>query len=602
MTALAERGELVTDADARPPVIERDGCYLARRVGKDGDVSYMPITNFTMEVKRILKELTDTGDVLTVREIIFRGIDGGRSRPHRATRRDLATRSGFLEWANGCGDYSYTGTDQDLQLLKDAEVFDAGDVDEAYVLDHAGHSMLKPGLFLAKDLGVYQGTVLVPDDDGIFTVGEDRIQVRPLEFDEATGEGRGMPAFNVPEGYTPADLLAAKREMLDLLIQNLYDYRGWLAMGMAYAGFWLPELEHKYRQFPGLYCVGPMGSGKNTLVRWVMAAVGLRGSRVLNLPNSTLPALERYMGFYSGLPLVMDEFRNGDRMDAKVELMRDWYDRSGRGKAGVGSRVITRPVRGWMLVAGQDVSMDGALNSRFVRLIMQSRTRSRDQVLKQRIDQHMETWGGAVALDVLVRRHEQEAEFLRTVQEGQAFLQRRTAGIAMERMAYNYAVALAGWYSAFGDVATDEELRLFVEWVVYQVTLRHAEQEEAGEAATFLRDIAAMIGDNRLRGGEHYVYEQNVLHTDPDGSQRLINNALYLWLGGVHPLWCGWKHQMKSGSTFTQQALLYALQNEPYFLNEGILKWMPGGRTAHRCILLDVDQIGFMLSGEFTGR
>lgn len=582
-----------------PLIKEEGGCYWAKRTARDGAVSYISISNFTIEVKRILKELTDTGDIMCVREILFHGVDGGVSRPHRARPRDLGLRSSFIEWCGGAGDYSFTGTDQDLQHLKEMYIFAATDVDEAYLVDHVGHVSIKPGLFLFGNVGVYHGERITPNEDGAFDIDGDRFQIKPLEYHEGSGAPTGLPHLEERALDLTGDRLAAgKRRLLSLLRANLFDYRGWLAMGLAYAALYLPELDGVYHSFPGLYAVGPMGSGKNTLVRWVMYALGAQASRPLNLPTTTIPALERSMAFYSGFPVILDEFRNSDRMEPKTEQMRNWYDRIGRSRAaGAGSQTITKPVRGWMVVAGQDIASDGALASRMIHLVMKSRTRSRDQAQKQEIDLLSLEVGPAIALEILQRKPTETASFLETVAEGQRYFQRRVEGIAMERLAYNYAVALAGWEAAFGDLVEPDEVEEFVEWCAYQAGQRHCEQAEMSEAATFLRDITSMIADRRILRGTHYTFEQNATVRTETG-QEYIQNALFLWMGGIHPAWCEWKARSRTGQTFTATALTYALENEPYFVASKVVKWM--GHTSHRCIVLDADKLDAVMPDEFN--
>lgn len=576
-------------------VQEHDGRYWARRVGRDGSVTWEPITNFTMTVTRLLYELDPYGSTTCVRECVLSNCNGSRSQPRRAKQIDFATKPGFVSWCNGSGDFSFSGSDADLQYLKEERLFTTEVRDEAIVLDHIGHISAEPGMFLWKNAGVHHGRLILSDGVGTFTVGDKHYQLRGLDLANQWGPLRGVPEVNVNYVNDNKSLADVKSQLLRLLRSNLFDYRGWVALGLTYAALYLPEIEEVYHQFPGLFLAGPMGSGKNTMLRWIQGAVGMKTNIAISLPRVTLPALERWMAYHAGLPIVMDEFRNTNDVEGKVHLLRDWYDRIGRSVAVRNeSTTMSRPVRGWMVIAGQDISTDAAFRSRFITLVMQGRTRSSDQSMKGEIDRLVEQSGSAIALDVLMKKTPEEVgRFMTLLGKSQGFYQRRlTAVTGFERTAYNYAVATAGLNAAFHDVISTDDMTKFAVWCVDQTELRTIESEETSDAMSFMQDIVSMIAQDYIQYGEHYHIEDNADIKD----FGLVHKALYLWLPGIQRAWARYKGY--ADGRFSDTGLLYALEGESSFVTKNYQKYFRQG-VQHKCVVLDMNKLRGVTSEEF---
>jgi hypothetical protein len=583
-------------------VREADGYYEAKRVDRDGTMRWEPISNFTIRVKRLLYEYDPTGDMSCVREIVLVSRHGAASRPKRCYKGDLATVHQFTAWCNGAGEFSFTGLQNDLSEMKEKYIIGAAAEDEATSLDHIGHVQWEPGLFLFGNVGVYRGDVVHARGDGCFSVAGNNFQIRGIDLRTLVDTIDQLPQANTDYLQNPEGLRDLKRRILDLLRESLLDYRGWLALGVVYAGLYLPEITAKYRQFPGVNLFGVMGSGKNTLLRWMQGALGMPATWAYELNATTLSALSRTMSYLSGYPLIMDEFRNTRTMEPKLHQMRNWYDRQGRAIAAIHttSQTVSLPVRGWMVVAGQDRTTDTALNSRFVTLVMANRNRSTDQQLKQEIDRLMAAESSAIALDVLVKKTpETTASMISAIDKGQRYLMDVTSGNGFERMAWNYGVALAGWHLAFGDVATDEQKRSFIDWTAQQAERRSQEQSQTTEAMTFLTDLSVLVAREYIVEGINFKREQNatIRTSVTHNEDRLFHDVLYLWLPSVYDAWETWKGHKRVDGLWSYDAIRNALEGEKCYLGEVVKQF---GHVQHRAVVLDLNELPAGLKYELT--
>jgi hypothetical protein len=421
-----------------------------------------------------------------------------------------------------------------------------------------------------------------------------------------TGDRSGMkfaPVFNTDFLDRPDDLQKVKVDILRRLFHNLHDYRGWLMLGMAYAGLMLPEIVDRYNQFPGLYLVGPYSAGKDTMLHWMLGALGMPGYCVLNLPSTTVSALDRHIAYYSGLPLVLNEFRNTVHTDNLVHMLRGWYDRSGRSisSRSAENKTISRPIRGWMVLAGQDISQDAAFNSRFVTLVLEGKHYSRDQKLKREIDLLMRGPASAISLDILLHKDDAMVErMLGNIGKKQQSFQEKLEGNANERIAYNYAVALSGWLLAFGNppVLDQDEVEAFSGWLMQQIRLRHDEQREGSEALSFLRDIPSMLSNGKIHPGIHMDISENVTFTCADRTERFVKRALWVWLKGTHDEWTRWKHMAREG-VFSENGLTYALRSEQVYVGT-CSRLFTKSEIRHPAMCFDLNELDKSLGGEWA--
>lgn len=582
-------------------VIAKDGCYYGRRSERDGGTSWVQISNYTIEVRRLLHEVTVGGETQCVREVIMHHKDGSSTGLRRLAPNQCCTPQQITEWSNAAGNYSWTGANPDLQYLKSDILLKVTDVDEAYVLDHIGmvDTSYHKNLFLAGNIAVADGKLYYPHESSVFSIGAQNFQLRSLNILDTTMR-HTAPHLCTDYVDKPEELKALKRAVITKTYLNQGDYKFWLMAGMAYASIYLNEIVETFGAFPGLYLVGPMGAGKNTLARWVMSLVGMPHNVVMNLPATTSASLTRQIAYYSGLPVVLDEFRNTDRMEEKVHMMRSWYDRNGRSVSQMGNHnsTVVRPVRGWMLLAGQDISTDAAFNSRFVTSVLVGIHENRDQSSKLEIDALLKQSGSAIFLDLLMQKTPERAQWMiERIRKYARSLQEQLEGSANERSAFNYAVATAGWQLAFGDVATEEEAIPFRDWIVKSTKMRHAEERQGSEAIAFLRDIPAMTSTGHVSHGVHYAIQEN----------RVIEGTEYprilaLWLKGTVETWTRWKRIASRDGGFSERGLYYALRSEPFYIGEqNVFLNTPGtsNGTYKTCVLVDLLMLN-KLTGEWN--
>lgn len=585
--AIATKQRNSGEGEAKSVHVE-DGRYVVTKLTATGGVEDIPITNFTVSVDRVVYEMEPDGEVNAVRELIFHGSDGAKSRPRRAAKGDLSSKTRFAELCLGCGDFTFTGSDRDLSLMVQEYIFGAAARDEAVALDHIGRITVRDvgRLFLWGNVGVHDGAIIYPDDEGVFRIDDTNYQVRGLDLREQWESGDTMPRACTEYLENPDGLRELKRSVLDLLRSSLTDYRGWLALGVVYAGFYTPEIVKRYRAFPGLSLFGVMGSGKNTLMRWLLGAVGMSDRCAINFPNTSVAAMDRWAAYYSGLPVALDEFRNLEKQDHKIHLLRNWYDKQGRSISYMGNTSVTinRPVRGWTLIAGQDRSMDAAFNSRFVNVTMM-RNRSSDQDLKLKIDDLMRTTSSAIALDVMRKVDDHStAKFYERVDVLQKRFMGKLSGPGFERMALNYAIAVTGWSAAFGTAVEQSEVDGFLQWLESRMLSSNLTQTAESEAMGFLNDVVNMAVAGILEEGRHYKFVNDREFIDKE-KRFYAEQALLLWIPMIHTAWSEWKGRTRTGAAFTRDAITHALENEPFFISPRVEAELDGRRAY--CVALN---------------
>ena len=593
----AAPGTVMTKDDSDRTITEEDGRYFATTMGRDGCTTKAPITDFLIEVVRVYFEPELDNSLTCIRELRLTSMAGGSARC-AAYPIDVGSKQKFIDWCHKLGNYNYMGNDNQLQPLIKRTVTGVAVEDAAICLNHIGHIDLVDGLFCWGNAAVYNGKLLLPDSRGYFRVAGQSYQPK------ANTQDSKMPNVCLQYVDSPERMDELKVKMFTLIKENLLDYRGWIALGLVYAGIYLPEIERHYRRFPGLEVTGTMGSGKNTLLCWLLGACGLPvPESVYSVDSSTPASMHRTMAYYSGFPFVLDEWRNTKKMSERCGLFRAWYDRTGRSISDMYNRgkTVSYKVRGWSILAGQDRTSDTAMHSRYIPLLMSNRHRSSDQRQKQQIDVMMEQEASAICLDLLINKTpEVSAQVVEEISLTHSDLMRHVSGQGHDRISFNYAVAITGLYHAWGYLCPQEEWNSFMAWVIAQMQTMASIMQQETESVSFVNDLPVLISRELVHPGEHYMILQNL--TCPDG--RYIERGMLLWFDGVYDSWHGWRGQVRrEDGIFSSHAVRSAIEHESWY--HGSCECPINGDTTQRIrhpyMVLDLTSLPSSVSAALGG-
>ena len=170
-------------------------------------------------------------------------------------------------------------------------------------------------------------------------------------------------------------------ESFVLLQENLFaaigDYDAWLALGhiLSYAAH--PEIFRTYKGAPGLWFVGPKGSGKSTIAEWLVQIWGFPLKPFPSLTQGTTQVgVTRELAKYGCLPIPFDEF-DALRTDPRVQSsLKNAFGRVSDTKGTFDSSKRTRSVEPTTtpFVLGENSSSEPATRSRYVNIsVLQER-------------------------------------------------------------------------------------------------------------------------------------------------------------------------------------------------------------------------------------
>lgn len=168
------------------------------------------------------------------------------------------------------------------------------------------------------------------------------------------------------------------REMSDRLCRTMGGMESWLVIGgfAAYAA--APEIFEEYSLFPGLWLHGQAGSGKSTIVEWMMAVWGFQVHGGLSLKSRAVSAvgLLEEANRYSNLPLWADEFKQDMVDEDKVGVLHNAFNRSSQVKYNPGN--VQRVMRTVFAVSGESTASDAALRGRYAHVQVSAMRREKD--------------------------------------------------------------------------------------------------------------------------------------------------------------------------------------------------------------------------------
>lgn len=551
---------------------KESGYFIERskKVGREDPplIYEEPVSNFTMEIR---KTLVEGGN--HVREIIFKGQDGASSKPVIAHKGTNILRD-FKAWVFSCGDYHFTGSQEDLDFIWTLEGA-LGD----------GREILRPeqiGFLKNDEVPVWlfgnvmlkeDGSILLPDEDGIIWEGLTGYLPRSIKEDSGNSASTTkMPILNLSDTKFDMDEL---KDIVDKMEKIFSTKSIRLAVGWIVACLLSEEIYKKYACFPILFIGGKRESGKSTLGNWLMAMAGQSDTAGDSLSATSLAGAERNLAWFNSLPYWLDEYRNNTKIKKWEGFFRNAYQRQGTSKGTLGTEIISHSINAGIILSGEETPQDNALLSRCIIIpLVKNRERSPESNELFKDVENLRTQGllSRLVFEVI----KVKAKLLPVILDHIDGLKKRLlTGKIGERIALNYAIPAVCYDAIF---LRDEPLitrQEFIKWVMEESTKTELEKESEHMLAIFMEDLVTLHKDL----GEFYsVYTQN---TEPKGKRRIA-----IHFPTFYSKWTE-TFRRKGFEQFKRGTILSYIREESYFIADNYLKRI-GGKPV-RTLVLSLD-------------
>lgn len=521
------------------------GKYVAtRRQGKQEWPE--TISNFTLKI--LARHETPEG---IIREIVLVDEFGKFSRSFSLPAESMIAKDGFASFVMNKGNYVWTGSGDDLANIWRG-LFLEDDGRHIIEPDHVGW-VGDEKMFMFGNLAIrHNGEEIHPDKHSIFW--REKHGLKPVPISISSGKSaisEGIPLISTTE----IDLKDVRAKMVD----TVGKYEAYIIFGWIASVLFMEDVFQAYNCFPFMFMAGRRGSGKSTVAEWAMNCFGIEtGGKMAS--DTTPVAIQRYLSYYSSLPVFIDEYRNSKMITYKNGFLRNVYNRQSAGK-GVKANFGVREgkIRGTLLVAGEETPDDNALLTRCVVINVKERNRVNNHF--NWFQNHRSSLS-YFTYNILKRKHELLEEYMTNLHGGKAFFIKNGLD---DRMAINYAIIGAGYCAAFGELPDD-----FQNYLANESVRVKQEYDQERAVTVFFEDLLAMQSDGKHLKGRMWTEDET---------------CIYLYFGALYNVWAS-QHRMVHGTEpFKAAALRKYLEEEPGFLEFDHLKKIDG--RPRRCVVFD---------------
>jgi DNA primase len=422
------------------------------------------ISNFVIHI--VATHDTSEG---VVRKVKFVNEFKEESRIFSLDAANMGRADAFTTFCFNKGNFVWKGSTDDLKMIWETQFLE-GETRMIVETDHVGY-IPNEKMWLFSNVAFVDGQEIRPDSNGIFWM--ENKGVRPVSIQKV--DSRGLPYLNFGE----IDMREVRDKLGDCIGQNEAN----ICIGWTTAVVFMEEVFKLFNCFPFLFLHGMRRHGKSTVAEWMMNCYGLINTGKQG-EGTTPVALSRYLGYYSCLPVFLDESRNSRNVKDKDSLLRNVYNRQAAGKGvKAAGRVREEIVRGTMLITGEETPNDNALMTRCIPVLITESNRKVNQF--NWFQQNRMKFSNHI-LQILQNFEEKKAIFIDKITGIKDDL------VAMgldDRMAINYAVMIAGYYVAFGE---DAEFANFARWISKEVGLVKKEIDSESPMDVFLQDLEAL--------------------------------------------------------------------------------------------------------------
>jgi len=529
------------------------GKYYALRsfgTGRQRTEDYIEVSNFIIRIMA-----THETPENIIREIVFVNEFYEKTKSFSLPPEDMSSSDSFKTFCLSKGNFLWRGRKEELDMIWQSEFLD----DDGRLIiehDHIGW-MASEKMWLFGNVAIdNKGNELRPDANRIFWT--EKKGIKPLSVDVANGRKEdflGVPHLNLRRFDSNA--------LLDKLILSIGENEAKMCLGWAFSVFFLEDLFKMFGSFPFLFLSGKRSSGKTRVAEWLINIYGIE-SEGIQAQDTTSVGLQRYLSYYSSLPVFLDEYRNTDKVTNKNGLIRNAYNRQSaiKGvKSDYGIRQAT--VRGTMIITGQEPPRDNAILCRCIHILITEKNRNNTD---NPFDWFManKTKFSNCAFELLKRKAGIIDNFKHI------FIEARDHFISTgvdNRKSINYATVAAGYAVMFGG-----DDRKFATYLSGEVKRIHREIDEEEESMVFWEDLLAMRHSSRIKD-RYWIVEDKVA---------------YIYFNGLYNEWSADYAKRNKEIAFTARSLKDIIKHEDYCLDVSARRRIGG--TLLRCVAIDLEK------------
>lgn len=518
----------------RSRITKEFGQYIAKRQKGKSTVTE-PISNFIM---KILATHETTAGIM--REIVFVGENGKHSSSFTASADDIANIRNFTTFCFAKGNFVWRGLQEDLMTIWE---------DEFLMMDEGRH-IIEPdhiGWIESEKMWVF----------GNVAIDREGKELRPDKGHTFWVEKKGIKAVSLAVGVSDKSIIAdgvpclsTVEFSIETVIQKLADAIGEneakQCLGWVTAVLFLEDVFERYGSFPFLFITGKRGSGKSTVAEWLMNFFGLENAGKM-ASETTVVALQRYMSYYSSLPVFVDEYRNTDQVKYKTGMLRNAYNRQSAGKGTrEGWGVREAKIRGTVLISGEETPEDNALMTRCIPIMLYATNRapsSAENFNWLRANRMKFSWH---TLNILKNKKQLMEKFFSVFEKARKYF---VAEGRDERTAINYSTIAAGYSVAIG--VEDED---FAKWISAETARVQSEFDEEQSTEVFWEYLSAMRTKGVIDGK---YWDRGTWNGVP---------AYFLYFEGAYNEFSQEFRKTRGSVPFKKSAVRAYLKEEPGFL------------------------------------
>lgn len=497
--------------------IKIENCAYLKKIKTGENSFWVPISNFIINLISIYE--TPYG---IIREIVFEK-SGIKSDPVKITK--ILSLDSFKDFCSSMGPYLFKGSGSDLVDVWEYILLTGS---EKHIIEKEYIGRLdKSDTWIFSNIGVKKKETIERDDSGVVWI--DGVGYKPSSIIEGASVDDsidiGMPYIHT-EGISNIELY-----------ENLSDKIGRteaaLSLGWASACVYMRDIFKISRGFPFLFVFGERGSGKSTIAEWIMHIFGIESNGKMAADSSAV-SIQRYLTYYSSLPLYIDEYRNDERVTKKDNTFRSAYNFQSAGKGLQYDKYKVREgiVRGTLLICGEVTPNDNALYSRCV--VVDINEKKRKNHSTEWFDKN-KLYFSSYFYDCLINRNYNEyLNAYKIIKDTYSDVDIRTQN--------NYAICIAGFYMAFGNELTNN----IAEEVHEYIHTSFQEIENDSQIAKFWEDITKIENVKSL--------------IEYDGVE------LKMYIGRIYDEWAEYCRRKRNEHSFKFEAISKYLKKEKSFL------------------------------------
>jgi len=525
-------------------------CYLAYR----GD-GWEKISNFIVKIKYklISKECIK-------REIVFIH-DNQETEPFMLDSECMATVSGFKAFCLKKGDYLFEGKSTDLNEIWKQEFKSNQYEPVVHLVDGVGY-IKEHKIWLFKNLAIKDGKTINPDDNGIFWLNKHKgFKVNNLSY------GRPLPKIEkTSKEFSIKKELSLVEEALN---ENIGGFNGSIIIGYVVANVFSQYIFKNFKFFPILFVYGKYQSGKNIFCELIVKFFGLDMSYSTSAQESSQTGISRLLGYYSFIPVWIDEYRNSDKVKRMSGYFRNIYNKVSPTKAKKeesGTREV--PIKGNLIISGEEMPIDTALRSRCFPVNLSANDRNDNAFRKVRkLSKRFST----ITFFIIKKMFKRDIviKLLKTIE----MLKQEYGGKKIDpRQAEVFATIVAGRKLLDEYVPVGEN---FDEWVIRHLKSEKKRREEESPIKVFWDIVEGLLSKGTILKGSHIRYDKD-------------SGKVYVWFAEVFKEYEKETMYKKDGTVRSRQAILDQLGEESYCIYKN--KSIRIGNNVRSCIVLDYNK------------